>query len=110
MSSRAHDLKSDLELALRLADVADEISLKRYQALDLIIETKPDASPVTDADKAVESAIRSEISKLRSEDLVVGEQQGKIMKTNLGIFKLFGYSQFEVQGHDVNILMPSLIA
>jgi PAS domain S-box-containing protein len=38
------------------------------------------------------------------------EQQGKIMKTNLGIFKLFGYSQFEVQGHDVNILMPSLIA
>ena len=71
MSSRAHDLKSDLELALRLADVADEISLKRYQALDLVIETKPDASPVTDADKAVENAIRSEISKLRSEDLVV---------------------------------------
>ena len=76
MSSRAHDLKSDLELALRLADVADGISLKRYQALDLVIETKPDASPVTDADKAVESAIRSEISKLRSEDLVVGEEFG----------------------------------
>lgn len=38
------------------------------------------------------------------------EQQGKIMKTNLGISKLFGYSQFEVQGHDVNILMPPLIA
>jgi len=34
------------------------------------------------------------------------EQQGKIMKTNQGIFKLFGYSMFEVQGHDVNILMP----
>jgi PAS domain S-box-containing protein len=34
------------------------------------------------------------------------EQQGKIMKTNQGIFKLFGYSKFEVQGHDVNILMP----
>ena len=76
MSSRAHDLKSDLELALRLADIADGISLKRYQALDLVIETKPDASPVTDADKAVESAIRSEISKLRSEDLVVGEEFG----------------------------------
>ena len=76
MSSRAHDLKSDLELALRLADIADGISLKRYQALDLVIETKPDASPVTDADKAVENAIRSEISKLRSEDLVVGEEFG----------------------------------
>jgi histidinol-phosphatase len=76
MSSRAHDLKSDLELALHLADLADEISLKRYQALDLIIETKPDLSPVTDADKAVESAIRAEISKLRADDLVVGEEFG----------------------------------
>jgi histidinol-phosphatase len=76
MSSRAHDLKSDLELAIRLADLADEISLKRYQALDLIIETKPDLSPVTDADKAVESAIRAEISKLRADDLVVGEEFG----------------------------------
>jgi histidinol-phosphatase len=76
MSSRAHDLKSDLELALHLADLADEISLKRYQALDLIIETKPDLSPVTDADKAVETAIRGEISKLRADDLVVGEEFG----------------------------------
>ena len=47
------DLKSDLELALQLADIADEISLKRFEALDLIIESKPDLSPVTDADKAV---------------------------------------------------------
>jgi histidinol-phosphatase len=45
MSLRAHDLKSDLELAIRLADIADEISLKRYQALDLVVETKPDLSP-----------------------------------------------------------------
>ena len=74
MSLRAHDLKSDLELAIRLADIADEISLKRYQALDLLIETKPDLSPVTDADKAVESAIRNEISKVRADDLVVGEE------------------------------------
>jgi histidinol-phosphatase len=76
MSQRAHDLKTDLELALRLADIADEISLKRYQALDLVIETKPDLSPVTDADKAIENAIRNEISKVRTEDLVVGEEFG----------------------------------
>jgi histidinol-phosphatase len=76
MSLRAHDLKSDLELAIRLAGIADEISLKRYQALDLVIETKPDASPVTDADKAVEKAIRNEITKVRAEDLVVGEEFG----------------------------------
>jgi histidinol-phosphatase len=76
MSSRAHDLKSDLELAIRLADIADGISLERYRALDLVVETKPDLSPVTDADKAVESAIRSEITKFRSDDLVVGEEFG----------------------------------
>ena len=76
MSLRADDLKSDLELALRLADIADQISLKRFQALDLVIETKPDSTPVTDADKAVESAIRAEISKARSTDLVVGEEFG----------------------------------
>ena len=76
MSMRAHDLKSDLDLAIRLADIADEISLKRYQALDLVVETKPDLSPVTDADKAVESAIRNEISKVRADDLVVGEEFG----------------------------------
>ncbi len=76
MSLRAHDLKSDLVLAIRLADIADEISLKRYQALDLVVETKPDLSPVTDADKAVESAIRNEISKVRADDLVVGEEFG----------------------------------
>ena len=76
MSLRAHDLKSDLELAIRLADIADQISLKRYQALDLVIETKPDSSPVTDADKAVENAIRDELTKFRSDDLVVGEEFG----------------------------------
>ena len=76
MSLRADDLKSDLELALRLADIADQISLKRFQALDLVIETKPDSTPVTDADKAVESAIRAEISKSRSTDLIVGEEFG----------------------------------
>ena len=76
MSSGARDIKSDLELALRLADVADKISLNRFEALDLVIETKPDTTPVTDADKAVESAIRDEITKHRADDLVVGEEFG----------------------------------
>ena len=77
MSTGARDLNSDLDLALRLADIADQISLKRYQALDLVIETKPDLSPVTDADKAVEVAIREEIQRTRPEDLVVGEEFGR---------------------------------
>ena len=70
------DLTADLELALRLADIADEISLKRFEALDLIIESKPDLSPVTDAGKAVEVAIRAAISQARADDLIVGEEFG----------------------------------
>ena len=67
---------SDLELALRLADLADSISMARYQALDLVIETKPDATPVTDADKATEKAIRDLLAVERANDLIVGEEFG----------------------------------
>lgn len=69
-------LEQDLALALKLADLADSISLSRYQANDLIVETKPDLSPVTDADKAVENAIRKELSAQRPSDLIVGEEFG----------------------------------
>ena len=51
-SGRNHSLSDDLALAQKLADIADAISLDRYQALDLVIETKPDSSPVTDAPQA----------------------------------------------------------
>ena len=77
MSSGARDLVADLDLALRLANLSDEISLTRYQAIDLVVETKPDLSPVTDADKAVESAIRTELQSSRPDDLVVGEEFGQ---------------------------------
>ena len=49
----------DLALAHRLADAADAITLSRYQAIDLNVTTKPDNTPVTDADKSAEDAIRS---------------------------------------------------
>lgn len=67
---------SDLALAHRLADLADQISLARYQALDLVVETKPDTTPVTDADRAVEEAIRSLIAKERPDVLIIGEEFG----------------------------------
>lgn len=66
----------DLELALSLADRADEISLARYQAHDLQVETKPDLTPVSDADKAVEMALRTELQIARPDDAVVGEEFG----------------------------------
>jgi histidinol-phosphatase len=70
------DLKDDLAFAHALADFADAISLDRYQAQDLVVSTKPDSTPVTDADRAVETAIREAILMHRSEDGLVGEEFG----------------------------------
>ena len=66
----------DLALALELAEVADAISLARFRALDLHVETKPDRSPVTDADRAVELAIKEVLAAKRPEDGIVGEEFG----------------------------------
>jgi histidinol-phosphatase len=66
----------DLALAHALADLADAITLDRYQSQDLVITTKPDNTPVTDADRAVETAIREALSTHRSGDGLVGEEFG----------------------------------
>jgi histidinol-phosphatase len=66
----------DLTLAHRLADAADAITLKRYQAIDLSITTKPDNTPVTDADKSSEQAIRALLHAHRPDDGIVGEEFG----------------------------------
>lgn len=66
----------DLALALELAELADDISLARFRALDLHVETKPDRSPVTDADRAVELAIKEVLSAKRPLDGIVGEEFG----------------------------------
>lgn len=65
---------TDLDLALKLADRADEISLKRFRALDLLVETKPDRTPVTDADRAVEAELRSVVAEYRPADTFIGEE------------------------------------
>ena len=70
------DLKDDLALAHALADLADAISIDRYQAQDLVITTKPDNTPVTDADRAVETAIREALATHRQTDGLVGEEFG----------------------------------
>jgi histidinol-phosphatase len=67
-------MNSDLELALQMADVADDLSMSRYRALDLSIETKPDFTPVTEADRAVETAIRELLASKRPADGVIGEE------------------------------------
>ena len=69
-------MQNDLETALRLAQKADAISARRFRAADLVVSTKPDMSPVSDADKAVEQAIRAAIEAERPGDAVLGEEFG----------------------------------
>jgi len=69
-------VSADLELALALADDADALSLPRFRALDLRVETKADRSPVTDADQAVERALRGRLARERPEDGILGEEEG----------------------------------
>jgi histidinol-phosphatase len=66
----------DLALALALAGNADLISLDRFTAVDLKVTTKPDRTPVTDADQAVEHSIRSGIEAARPHDSILGEEFG----------------------------------
>jgi histidinol-phosphatase len=66
----------DLAFAFELADLADAITLDRYLADDLVVETKPDRSPVTEADRAVEQALRKRIGEERPGHGVVGEEFG----------------------------------
>lgn len=66
----------DLRLAHVLADDADSLSSSRFQALDLRVDTKPDLTPVTDADHAVEEGIRRTLSRARPRDAVLGEEGG----------------------------------
>jgi histidinol-phosphatase len=68
-------VSSDLDLALRLADAADAISLPRFRS-GLAIETKPDRTPVTEADRAVESEIRRMLAAERPVDAILGEEEG----------------------------------
>lgn len=67
---------ADLLLAQELADAADAISLERFRSLNLKVETKPDMSPVTDADKSIEKALVEILSVQRPNDSVIGEEYG----------------------------------
>jgi histidinol-phosphatase len=66
----------DLRFAHVLADAADDITMRRFKALDLRVESKPDLTPVTDADLAAEESLRHVLSRARPRDAVLGEESG----------------------------------
>ena len=70
------DYSQDLALAIELAEIADQISLERFYSQDLVVETKPDATPVTDADRSVEAALKAKLKESRPNDSLIGEEYG----------------------------------
>jgi len=76
VATDSRDFTDDLRLAHVLADDADSLTSARFGALDLHVLSKPDLTPVTDADRSVEEGIRRTLSRVRSRDAVTGEEQG----------------------------------
>lgn len=75
--SRVISYNDDLRCAHVLADAADDITVQRFRALDLAVEAKPDLTPVTDADRTTEEALRSMLRRARPRDAVLGEELGE---------------------------------
>ena len=69
----ATDHMDDLRLAHLLADDADSLTTDRFKAIDLHVMSKPDLTPVTDADKAVEEGLRRTLGRVRSRDAITGD-------------------------------------
>lgn len=66
----------DVRLAHMLADQVDALTMSRFRALDLQVDTKPDTTPVTDADRSAEELIRAQLARTRSRDAIMGEEFG----------------------------------
>jgi histidinol-phosphatase len=75
--SRVTHYDDDLRFAHVLADAADDITVKRFRALDLKVDTKPDLTPVSDADRATEESLRNVLRRARPRDAILGEEMGR---------------------------------
>ncbi|MDO4686589.1 MAG: histidinol-phosphatase [Corynebacterium sp.] len=69
-------MQNDLAIALKLADLADSITLPRFEAHDLKIDSKPDMTPVSDADLSCEQELRALLAELAPHDEILGEEFG----------------------------------
>jgi histidinol-phosphatase len=70
------NLAAELELALELADIADRVTVAGFRSLDLKVTTKPDMTPVSEADQEVERQLRARIAEQRPDHAVLGEEFG----------------------------------
>jgi histidinol-phosphatase len=67
----------DLRFAHVLADAADDITMRRFRAIDLAVQSKPDMTPVTDADLSTEESLRGVLRRARPRDAMLGEEFGR---------------------------------
>jgi histidinol phosphatase-like enzyme (inositol monophosphatase family) len=77
-----HDLAQRLDLAKLVAEQAGALALQHFQSPDLTVESKGDAGPVTNADRACESLIRTAINRAFPHDAILGEEQGESTGTS----------------------------
>ena len=66
--------RDDLHLAHMIADQVDALTLGHFESNDFTVETKPDLTPVTDADREAERMIRDHLARARGRDSVLGEE------------------------------------
>lgn len=69
--------QDELALVLRLADLADGISLQRHAAGRFDVRLKDDGSPVTDVDVEVEESLLAWVQEQRPDDAFLGEEVGQ---------------------------------
>ena len=70
------ELAADLDIAHALADRAAQVAMSYFGSEGLVVDTKDDSSPVTEADRAVEVLLRQGLAELRADDAVLGEELG----------------------------------
>ncbi len=70
------NLNADLEFALELADIADQVTMAGFRSGDLKVSTKPDMTPVSEADQKVEQLLRTRITEQRPDHAILGEEFG----------------------------------
>jgi histidinol-phosphatase len=66
----------DLDLALQLADMADVATMESFRKSDLVVDSKPDMTLVSEADRVTEQILRDHLVNVRPDDGILGEEQG----------------------------------
>jgi histidinol-phosphatase len=78
MGTDEYDLADELELALRMADAADAITLPRYDQRAFSLDWKANRTEVTEADREAETVISDAVLAHRPHHGLYGEEHGVV--------------------------------